>query len=69
MPRKHVEEVDGTPHKLGVFVDNARRRANKPNQERRAGLDVLGMRWQHRVAKGRAGWPRGKPLLEGATDR
>jgi hypothetical protein len=45
VPRKHVEEVDGVPHKLGMFADNARRRADKLSAERRAELDALGMRW------------------------
>jgi superfamily II DNA or RNA helicase len=45
VPRKHVEEVDGVPHKLGTFVDNARRRAAGLSAERRAELDALGMRW------------------------
>jgi superfamily II DNA or RNA helicase len=44
-PRKHVEMVDGIEHKLGMFVDNARRRADKLAPERRAELDALGMRW------------------------
>lgn len=43
--RKHVEVVDGAEHKLGTFVDNARRRADKLSPERRAELDALGMRW------------------------
>jgi hypothetical protein len=45
VPRKHIEEVDGTPYKLGMFIDNARRRADKLSPERRAELDSLGMRW------------------------
>jgi hypothetical protein len=45
VPRKHVEVVDGVEHKLGTFVDNARRRADKLSAERRAELDALGMRW------------------------
>ncbi|MFF7680967.1 Helicase associated domain protein [Actinacidiphila glaucinigra] len=48
--RKHVErlaEPDGsvTEVKLGMFLDNARRRADKLGPERRAELDALGMRW------------------------
>ncbi|MGW0770700.1 helicase associated domain-containing protein [Streptomyces sp. NPDC002676] len=48
--RGHVErlaEPDGsvTEVKLGLFVDNARRRADKLGAERRAKLDALGMRW------------------------
>jgi superfamily II DNA or RNA helicase len=45
VPRKHIEEVDSAPHKLGMFLDNARRRADKLSAERRAELDALGMRW------------------------
>ncbi|WP_425587306.1 Helicase associated domain protein [Streptomyces mexicanus] len=43
--RKHVEVVDGTPVKLGSFLDNTRRRANKLTPQRRADLDALDMRW------------------------
>ncbi|WUD70558.1 helicase associated domain-containing protein [Streptomyces sp. NBC_00510] len=43
MPRKPVGVVDSVEHKLGMFVDNIRRRALTP--ERRAELDALGMRW------------------------
>jgi hypothetical protein len=45
VPRKHVEVVDGVEHKLGTFVDNARRRADKLSEQRREQLDALGMRW------------------------
>ncbi|MDX2707784.1 helicase associated domain-containing protein [Streptomyces sp. PA03-6a] len=50
VPRKHVEQLiepDGTVTevKLGQFVDNARRRAGKLTEDRRAELDALGMRW------------------------
>lgn len=31
--------------KLGMFVDNARRRADKLSDERRQELTELGMRW------------------------
>ncbi|MCX4428391.1 helicase associated domain-containing protein [Streptomyces mirabilis] len=44
-PRKHVEDVGGVPAKLGEFLDNTRRRADKLAPERRAELDALGMRW------------------------
>ncbi|MFD8079350.1 helicase associated domain-containing protein [Streptomyces sp. NPDC059718] len=49
-PRKHVEQLaepDGTVTdiKLGQFVDNTRRRADKLTPERRAELNALGMRW------------------------
>ncbi|MDX3098830.1 Helicase associated domain protein [Streptomyces sp. ME19-03-3] len=49
-PRKHVEQLtepDGavTEVKLGQFLDNTRRRADKLTAERRAELDALGMRW------------------------
>ncbi|MFC8198336.1 Helicase associated domain protein [Streptomyces sp. NPDC057298] len=51
--RKHVEliDVDGGAEdgqeavKLGAFLDNSRRRAEKLSAERRAALDELGMRW------------------------
>ncbi|MDF2435146.1 MAG: hypothetical protein JWP44_4777 [Mucilaginibacter sp.] len=45
VPRKHVEKVDGVPYKLGTFLDNSRRRADKLTPERRAELTALGMRW------------------------
>jgi hypothetical protein len=40
-----VEVVDGVEHKIGLFVDNARRRADKLSAERRQELTELGMRW------------------------
>jgi hypothetical protein len=43
--RKAVEVVDGVEHKIGLFVDNARRRADKLSAERRQELTELGMRW------------------------
>jgi hypothetical protein len=43
--RKAVEVVDGVEHKIGLFIDNARRRAHKLSADRRAELDALGMRW------------------------
>jgi hypothetical protein len=47
--RKHIErlDVDGgaVDIKLGTFLDNTRRRAEKLTPERRAELDQLGMRW------------------------
>ncbi|MBM9506665.1 helicase associated domain-containing protein [Actinacidiphila acididurans] len=43
--RKTVEMVDRVEHKLGLFVDNARRQADKLNPERRQELTELGMRW------------------------
>ncbi|MFJ1588399.1 Helicase associated domain protein [Streptomyces sp. NPDC088197] len=43
--RKAVEVVDGVEHKLGLFVDNARRRADKLSETRRQELAALGMRW------------------------
>ncbi|WP_413755180.1 helicase associated domain-containing protein [Streptomyces sp. MMBL 11-3] len=42
--RKHIEDVDGEPIKLGAFVDNSRDRATTLSPERRAALDGLGMR-------------------------
>ncbi|MFF8911473.1 hypothetical protein [Streptomyces olivaceoviridis] len=47
--RKHVErlDVDGeaVDIKLGMFLDNTRRRADKLTPERRDELVQLGMRW------------------------
>ncbi|MFF4533774.1 Helicase associated domain protein [Streptomyces sp. NPDC001407] len=59
VPRKHVEHLEPeggatgrqgdaeelTTVKLGTFVDNSRRRADKLTEQRRADLDALGMRW------------------------
>ncbi|WP_329295630.1 helicase associated domain-containing protein [Streptomyces sp. NBC_01455] len=45
VPRKAVEDVAGEQVKLGAFLDNARRRAAKLSEQRRAELDDLGMRW------------------------
>ncbi|WP_411152981.1 Helicase associated domain protein [Streptomyces sp. A30] len=48
-PRKHIERLDDdgaeVEVKLGSFLDNARRRADRLTPERRADLDQLGMRW------------------------
>ncbi|WP_449341595.1 Helicase associated domain protein [Streptomyces canarius] len=47
--RKHIErlDVDGeaVDIKLGMFLDNTRRRADKLTPERRDALNQLGMRW------------------------
>ncbi|MCX4734500.1 helicase associated domain-containing protein [Streptomyces sp. NBC_01363] len=59
VPRKHVEQLDGEavptgPQdsadggvvvKLGMWLDNVRKRAGKLAEQRRADLDALGMRW------------------------
>ncbi|MFF4407320.1 Helicase associated domain protein [Streptomyces sp. NPDC001404] len=45
VPRKHVEMVGDQPLKLGTFIDNTRRRADKLTGQRRADLDALGIRW------------------------
>ncbi|GGP79950.1 helicase [Streptomyces melanogenes] len=58
VPRKHVERLErpgadnartGTAEpeevKLGMFLDNTRKRAAKLTTQRRADLDALGMRW------------------------
>ena len=51
VPRKHVEELigedseGGTSIRLGGWLDNTRRRADRLIPERRAALDELGMRW------------------------
>ncbi|MEW1569827.1 helicase associated domain-containing protein [Streptomyces sp. NPDC093509] len=44
VPRKAAEDVAGEQIKLGAFLDNTRRRAPKPSEQRRAELDELGMR-------------------------
>ncbi|WP_329309638.1 helicase associated domain-containing protein [Streptomyces sp. NBC_01262] len=46
--RKHVELLDGGEDqamKLGMFVDNARQRADKLAPERHEALSALGMCW------------------------
>ncbi|MFD0655409.1 Helicase associated domain protein [Streptomyces malaysiensis subsp. malaysiensis] len=43
--RKHIETVDEVEHKIDMFLDNARRRADRLSEERRTELDALGMRW------------------------
>ncbi|MFG2858911.1 helicase associated domain-containing protein [Streptomyces mirabilis] len=48
--RNHVEDTAGdggesTSVRLGGWLDNTRRRADKLTPERRAELDALGMRW------------------------
>ncbi|MEW2290939.1 helicase associated domain-containing protein [Streptomyces sp. NPDC047841] len=47
--RKHIERVDvdgvEVDIKLGTFLDNTRRRADKLTPERRTELDQLDMRW------------------------
>ncbi|MGW9362238.1 helicase associated domain-containing protein, partial [Streptomyces diastaticus] len=50
VPRRHVEGVAGDEGevvglRLGGWLDNTRRRADKLAPERRAELDELGMRW------------------------
>ncbi|MCF3105331.1 Helicase associated domain protein [Streptomyces roseoverticillatus] len=45
VPRKHTEMVGNQPVKLGTFIDNARRRADKLTPQRRADLNTLGIRW------------------------
>ncbi|MFJ4878395.1 helicase associated domain-containing protein [Streptomyces sp. NPDC088745] len=60
VPRKHVESVEShgagdvqsgsgglgvVDVKLGMVLDNIRKRADKLPAERRAELDALGMRW------------------------
>ncbi|MHC3475478.1 helicase associated domain-containing protein [Streptomyces sp. 7R007] len=46
VPRKHIEQLDdGAEAKLGLWVANARRRADKLTEQRRADLNALGMRW------------------------
>lgn len=45
VPRKHLEQLDGDGVKLGMFIDNSRRRADKLTAERREALSELGMRW------------------------
>ncbi|MET8566403.1 helicase associated domain-containing protein [Streptomyces flaveolus] len=47
--RKHIERLDvdseAADIRLGMWLDNSRRRADKLTPERRAELDQLGMRW------------------------
>ncbi|MET9081818.1 Helicase associated domain protein [Streptomyces sp. NPDC004237] len=45
VPRKHIEDVEGDPVKLGAFISNIRRRATTLSTQRRADLDELGMKW------------------------
>ncbi|WP_053758323.1 helicase associated domain-containing protein [Streptomyces sp. AS58] len=45
VPRQHVETIEGTPLRLGAFLDNTRRRTTKLNEQRRADLNALNMRW------------------------
>ncbi|MEU2134829.1 helicase associated domain-containing protein [Streptomyces sp. NPDC018352] len=59
MPRKHAEHLavedallgrqggaeESVVVKLGMWLDNIRKRADKLTEERRADLDRLGMRW------------------------
>ncbi|MEU3843696.1 Helicase associated domain protein [Streptomyces sp. NPDC028635] len=46
VPRKHTESVGGVEYKLGAFIDNTRRRADRLSAERRTELDALNMRWK-----------------------
>ncbi|MFI0743447.1 Helicase associated domain protein [Streptomyces sp. NPDC021100] len=45
VPRKHVETVGDQLVKLGTFIDNTRRRADKLTPQRRTDLNTLGIRW------------------------
>ncbi|MFF3788208.1 Helicase associated domain protein [Streptomyces sp. NPDC001933] len=59
VPRKHVEHLEGggvavgrqngaeepVTVRLGTWLDNARKRADRLTEQRRADLDALGMRW------------------------
>ncbi|MEU7168002.1 Helicase associated domain protein [Streptomyces morookaense] len=45
VPRKHIEMMGDQPVKLGTFIDNTRRRADKLSTQRRADLNQLGIRW------------------------
>ncbi|MET7520633.1 helicase associated domain-containing protein, partial [Streptomyces sp. NPDC005480] len=50
VPRKHIEQLDdGQEVKLGMWIDNTRRRATKLSIERRADLDQLDMHWREGV--------------------
>lgn len=44
LPRKHIENVDSVPCKLGTFLDSTRRRADKLSDTRRTALTELGKR-------------------------
>ncbi len=45
VPRKHLENVDGTEYKLGYWIANARAKKANLTAERAAQLTELGMRW------------------------
>ncbi|MFD5192639.1 helicase associated domain-containing protein, partial [Streptomyces sp. NPDC058357] len=58
VPRKHVERLEGgaavgrqngaeepVTVRLGTWLDNVRKRADRLTEQRRADLDALGMRW------------------------
>ncbi|MGW4690435.1 Helicase associated domain protein [Streptomyces sp. NPDC004244] len=45
VPRKHVETLDGTEIKLGIWISNQRSRRTNLPPERIGALDGLGMRW------------------------
>lgn len=45
VPHRHVEEVDGAEHALGVFIANSRSRRARLAPERVKELSELGMRW------------------------
>ncbi|MFD8339878.1 hypothetical protein ACFV42_45850 [Streptomyces solisilvae] len=45
LSKKAVEIVDEVEHKIGLFVDNARSRADKPSEARRQELTELGVEW------------------------
>ncbi|MBF6056648.1 helicase, partial [Streptomyces eurocidicus] len=68
VPRKHVEHLEpedgpagrqgGTEEllavKLGMVLDNTRRRADKLTEQRRTDLNALGMRWSATTAARRS---------------
>ncbi|MEU8581923.1 helicase associated domain-containing protein [Streptomyces abikoensis] len=53
VPRPHVEMVGDQPVKLGTFIDNTRRRADKLTAQCHTDLNALDMRWTGTVSMSR----------------
>ncbi|SEG94057.1 hypothetical protein SAMN05216223_12927 [Actinacidiphila yanglinensis] len=45
VPRKRIADIDGVPHKIGQFLGNTHRRADKLTPGRRAELDAPDTPW------------------------